>query len=353
MGSNKQVNRRGFLASLCAGAAALGLKANPALAAFGAPHPSIAPTPKANTDADMFIAFGSCNRQWDEGKHWAAISALDPQLWIWLGDNIYSDGISKDLRQLSYNMVTYNQHYIPFKLKTPIIGTWDDHDFGLNDAGAELPIKDETQQQMLDFFDIPVTDPLRAQAGIYHTNVFEQNGRWIKIILLDLRYFRDITTPDGQLVGEAQWKWFEREIAEPGKAELILIGSSSQCVADVSDNDGWDKYPTERERLFKLLATSVPPVVIISGDTHWAGISRVPLANAASGQKWLYDFTSSGLTHFDKYNGQTNLVSPILEDMNFGTIRIQFKAGSPTPNVIFEIRKIDGSIFHSTAADLN
>ena len=41
-----------------------------------------------------------------------------------------------------------------------IIGTWDDHDYGLNDAGKEYDGKDFSQQLMLDFLDEP-SDSLR------------------------------------------------------------------------------------------------------------------------------------------------------------------------------------------------
>lgn len=40
-----------------------------------------------------------------------------------------------------------------FLCSSQIVGTWDDHDYGLNDAGKEYEGKDASQQVMLDFLD--------------------------------------------------------------------------------------------------------------------------------------------------------------------------------------------------------
>lgn len=40
-----------------------------------------------------------------------------------------------------------------------IIGTWDDHDYGLNDAGKEFDRKSTNQRLLLDFLDEPLDSP--------------------------------------------------------------------------------------------------------------------------------------------------------------------------------------------------
>ena len=37
------------------------------------------------------IAFGSCNKQDMDQSFWPIIAAQNPDLWVWLGDNIYAD----------------------------------------------------------------------------------------------------------------------------------------------------------------------------------------------------------------------------------------------------------------------
>lgn len=46
-------------------------------------------------------------------------------------------------------------YIISFNWKLQVIGTWDDHDYGLNDAGKEFSGKDATQRLLLDFLDEP------------------------------------------------------------------------------------------------------------------------------------------------------------------------------------------------------
>jgi hypothetical protein len=41
------------------------------------------------------------------------------------------------------------------------LATWDDHDYGLNDAGTEYPHKKVSQEMFLDFFGVPPDSPRR------------------------------------------------------------------------------------------------------------------------------------------------------------------------------------------------
>jgi hypothetical protein len=56
-----------------------------------------------------------------------------------------------------------------------VIGTWDDHDYGLNDAGKEFSGKVVTQRLMLDFLDEPEDSKryaLRNNGGILNFFMF-------------------------------------------------------------------------------------------------------------------------------------------------------------------------------------
>ncbi|XP_065869519.1 uncharacterized protein [Euphorbia lathyris] len=60
-----------------------------------------------------------------------------------------------------------------------VIGTWDDHDYGLNDAGKEFEGKVTNQRLLLDFLDEPQDSPRRKQEGVY-TYTFGPVNRQIK-----------------------------------------------------------------------------------------------------------------------------------------------------------------------------
>ena len=72
----------------------------------------------------------------------------------------------------------------------PILATWDDHDFGVNDGGSDYPKKVESQQIFLDFFGDPEDSPRRKRPGVYDARVFGPEGKRVQVIMLDTRYFR-------------------------------------------------------------------------------------------------------------------------------------------------------------------
>ena len=136
------------------------------------------------------IAFGSCARQDQPQPIWDAVVAARPQLFILLGDNIYADTDDMNVLRAKYQILANQPGFKQLKQTCPLLATWDDHDYGANDSGAEYPKKAESQQVFLDFFGAPANDPRRTRPGVYSAQTFGPPGRRVQIILLDLRYFR-------------------------------------------------------------------------------------------------------------------------------------------------------------------
>ncbi|KAG0467296.1 hypothetical protein HPP92_018260 [Vanilla planifolia] len=256
------------------------------------------PAPPLNAVVSR-LAFGSCANQSARQPIWDAIVEFDPQVFIWLGDNIYGDnrrplrlfGVEAtigpwkntprffpstevELRR-RYQLAKSQPGYGRLRQRTRVIGTWDDHDYGLNDAGKEFGGKNISQRLLLDFLDEPEDSPRRKQAGVYASYVFGPHGQQVK------------------------WEWLEKELYGP-ETEITIIASSIQVVSNLSATTGpffymesWGRFPKERERLYQLIAKSKRGgVFFISGDVHFAEITRSDCACEYP----LYDFTSSGLT---------------------------------------------------------
>ncbi|GLT74533.1 hypothetical protein SLA2020_463230 [Shorea laevis] len=279
----------------------------------------------SNSEHDLVsrIAFGSCSNQSAPQPIWDAINKFNPQVFIWLGDNIYGDNRlpfrifgkertigpwknvpryvpSSPQEMLSrYNKAKANPDYSRLRADAKVIGTWDDHDYGLNDAGKEFTEKVANQKLLLDFLDEPQDSPRREQAGVYVSYTFGSLGKQVKIILLDTRYHRDPLSSDGTILGASQWTWLEKELMGPASA-ITIIGSSIQVISNISATTGpllhsesWGRFPKERDRLFRLIANSKRDgVLFISGDVHFGEITRYDCATGYP----LYDITSSGLT---------------------------------------------------------
>jgi alkaline phosphatase D len=295
----------------------------------------------AHTDTTLTrIAFGSCNDQAREQPLWAPIRKTDPDLWLWLGDNVYADTENMRVMDSIYAAQKQKPGYRALRQETRILGTWDDHDYGANDAGRSYPKRDSSQQLFLDFFDVPDDDPRRQREGVYSAHTFGPPDRRVKIILLDTRYHRDPITRDpnssqryypnatGDVLGEAQWDWLEREL-RASDARITLVGTSIQAVSSQHPWEKWSNFPEARQRLFDVIQRSgTPGVVLLSGDRHKAELSRHDEAIDYP----LYDFTSSGLTHYVSPESEPNRhrVGDYVTALHFGLITIDWDADPVT-----------------------
>jgi len=275
------------------------------------------------------IAFGSCNRQDQRQPLWRLIGARKPQLWIWLGDNIYGDSDDVTVLRKKYEEQQRNSQYRGFVSKVPIIGTWDDHDFGKNNGGREYVSRRASQGALLDFLDEPAESPRRQQQGVYTSHTYGPPGKQIKVILLDARYHRDPIGSNGSILGEAQWRWLEEELRST-TAQINVIGSGIQVLAEQHPYEKWADFPLERTRLFKLIgATRAPGVIFLSGDRHIAELSRVETQRV---RYQLYDLTSSGLTHtWSRMRPEANRhrVGKLVVALNYGMIDVDWDKEDP------------------------
>jgi len=296
-------------------------------------------TKNSSETYDYVVAFGSCNRQDEAQQLWDAIIGEKPDLFLWGGDNIYADTDDMAKLEADYQIQKNHPDYKKLLQTTPVLGTWDDHDYGKNDAGQDWEYKDESQQLFLDFFDVPEDDPRREREGIYHSADFEEGGKIIKVIVLDTRYFRsDLQKskdankryePDtsGTVLGAQQWNWFENELKN-SKADYNLILSSIQILSAEHGWETWGNFPSEVEKLEKLLQTSeAKNVIILSGDRHISEFSEKKM----EGLNYpLVDFTSSGMTHsYSDYTGEPNQyrVGEVVSDLSFGLLKFDFDSG--------------------------
>ena len=310
---------------------------------------------KDGTPEKTIIAFGSCANQELENPVWGAVMKHNPDVFIWLGDNIYGDSEDPDVLAEKYQRQKRQPAYRRFlESRTTIIGTWDDHDYGADDAGKEYPAKAESKDLMLDFFDVPEDATVRNHPGVYQSYTFGKEGQRVKVILLDTRWFRDELLPDttaprgylpslqGTILGEDQWQWFEQEITN-ADAEVLIIGSSVQALSAEHGWEKWANFPNERERLFNLLARSkAKKTVIISGDRHQAEVSRIK-----NGETWLYDVTTSGMTHvFARPEVEPNAlrISPLIIRRNWALFEIIWNSPEPVINV--DIRGVSDTLYY-------
>ncbi len=268
------------------------------------------------------LAFGSCNRLELPQPLWVPILNFHPELWIWLGDNIYGDTTDMNVLAKKWAAQKANPEYTKLRALCPVIGIWDDNDYGQNNAGFGYPFKKESQKLFLDFLDEPAESPRRSQVGIYDSRVFGPPGRQVRVIMLDVRSFRGAPKSGGDILGEAQWQWLKDTLSK-SQAQIHLICSGSQILPYEHRHEKWADYPDSRLRLLELIAkTKTSGVIFLSGDRHMGEISQ--LDNAG---KTITEVTSSGMTHFrhDVSREKNSLrLGEVFAGLNFGTLEIDW-----------------------------
>ena len=305
------------------------------------------------------IAFGSCARQDKPQPIWDAVIAVKPQVYLALGDNIYGDTEDMDVLKKKYDMLGAVPGWQKLKATCPILATWDDHDYGVNDGGASYPKRDESQALFLDFFGVARNSPRRMQKGIYHAQTFGPPEKRVQVIVLDTRYFRSplkkkavkpsfgegpyepSSDTTATMLGEAQWQWLQTQLKAPARVRVLM--SSVQVVAQDHGWEKWQNFPHERERLFKLIKdTSAAGVVCISGDRHLAELSMM---DPGVGYP-IYDVTSSGLTEasqkWRKFEVNRHRIATMNWGNNFGLITIDWQQDDPLLRL--QIRDLDGEV---------
>jgi alkaline phosphatase D len=304
------------------------------------------------------IAFGSCVHQDKPQPIWGSINALKPELWVFLGDTIYADTEDIDLMRKKYAQLAEQEEYQKLRKSCPILATWDDHDYGGDDAGADYKKKKESQEAFLDFFGVPKDSPRRKREGVYHAEVFGPPGKRVQVIMLDMRYHRSPikkdpklpraggqylpnTDEDATILGKEQWKWLEEQLKAP--AEVRLLGSSVQLIANEHRHEKWGNFPKEVERLYDLIRrVKANGVIVLSGDRHLAELS---MADVGVGYP-IYDVTSSGLNQanrfFRRIEPNRHRLAIMDQGNNFGLVRIDWSKEDPL--ISLEVHDEEGDV---------
>lgn len=341
-----------------------------AAAAVDAPHPELAKSLSR-------IAFGSCAKQSKDQPIWEAVVAAKPDLFVFLGDNIYADTRDMAVVKAKYAELAAKPGFQRLRETTPVCAIWDDHDYGEDDAGADYPMKDGTRAAFCDFWGEPADSPRRSRDGIYASYLFGPRGRRVQLIMPDLRWNRTplrkielggadywvwagkqaaagkpvpgpyerIPDQDATMLGETQWTWLEAQLRVP--ADLRILCSSLQILADFAGWEAWVNYARDQARLFQAIRDAkAERLVCISGDTHYAEVSLLDVNTPYP----IWDITSSGLTEVWPVTPPNALrQGEVLRERNFGMIEIDWSRRAPVLKV--EIRDEKGQVRLTQAID--
>ena len=270
------------------------------------------------------IGLGSCLDQDYPQPIWQSIKKEDLNYFIFLGDNVYGDTRYGSLRKMKSAYDKQKKVLPDFLNNISIFSIWDDHDFGINDGGADYRFKRRAQELYLDFWEISKDDDRSNREGIYFSNNEIFFDKKFKFIFLDTRFFRsklkgkksnyiENIEPDATILGNAQWAWLENELKSD--FDFLFVFSSIQIIAKDHRFEKWSNFPNERAKLFELLEQFNDKTILFSGDRHRAGIYR---------KNGIIEVTSSSMNKPGSSFSETDsyLIGKTYPQENYGVLEI-------------------------------
>jgi alkaline phosphatase D len=156
----------------------------------------------------------------------------------------------------------------------PCWWTWDDHDFGANDASGLLPGKENSRLVYTRYR--PQKNFGDGKDGIYTS--FRHGP--MEVFLIDTRWFAmtEASFANGAqptLIGAKQWAWLQEGLRRSTAPFKILACGVIWDDKENSEKDDWGTYMAERRALEKFILTEkIPGVVLMGGDIHASRVLR-------------------------------------------------------------------------------
>lgn len=313
------------------------------------------------------LALGSCYKDYKtpELPIFARIAAEDPTLLLMLGDNCYfvqESEWSSEAGMMQAHLRNRNHDSLrPLLAAVPVLGIWDDHDYGPNDSDGTFAHK-ATSLRCFKRMWAQRSYGTGAAAGIFST---VRCGP-VELFLTDGRYER---RERRQILGAAQLDWLkERLRASDAAVKLVLSGSQVLPEVAALPHFNWECWRRDAsaeldELLGFIEAEDIRGVVFASGDPHLGHILHARGRTRTSGRigPELWELTTSPLAHvpwheqlwpadsgdprfFDRYL----LCEQVAE--NYGVIDIDLDR--PGEELRLQLKDAQGAVFASQSVAL-
>ena len=225
------------------------------------------------------------------------IAVRNPDLMLWLGDNIYLREVDFGSKSGIYHRYDHMREQSGLKklLATcPNYAIWDDHDFGPNDANGSYVHKDWTLEAFKDYWANPSYGVPGVENGMGITTQFQFQD--VDFFLLDNRYHKvaaDVAGRDSTtLLGPEQIEWLIQSL-KFSRAPFKIIAVGGQFLNPVMKFENYSNYPAERQYIIDAIEkNNIKGVIFLTGDRHCGELSELKLGNG----EMIYDLTVSPLT---------------------------------------------------------
>lgn len=309
-----------------------------------APADSFVTAPLAGSRTAFSVGFGSCAsvEYFPEQPIWNAIERAAPDLFLWLGDNVYHDTLEPEIMDAMWAKQLSLPNLQPLLRTVPQLSIWDDHDFGLDNHDRTNPAKEFALESFKRNWANPAYG-LPDTPGVFYKFTYAN----VDFFMLDGRYYRDPNAlPDGPtktFLGARQLQWLKDGLKASRADFKILACGSGWSNAKGPGGDTWSSALTERNALFDFIRDEkIAGVVLLSGDTHIGELNAIPWSE--KGGYDLYDLVSSPLANghsasFLDRRPERRIRQVFFAGMNFGMLNFD---SSAEPTLTFSLHGESG-----------
>jgi len=289
---------------------------------------------------------------------WQQVLSHEPDFLLFIGDSVYADKTSAGFKKQADIVQLWNRHVETrnlleiFKAKhlKPIFATWDDHDFGLNDGGAEFQFKGESRKVFQAFFPQVSEYSKELTSGPGVSSRLRIAGQ--QFFLLDNRTFRSTKSESGTHFGGSQEEWVYEGLEEESSPAFLISGD--QYFGGYSTFESYERlHPQSFGRFLSRLSQIKAPVFFLSGDRHLTELMKIERKQLGYE---TYEFTSSsihakvfpdswkGMPNFRTIEGESGVYNYGLVEstVKSGKLQVRVRSIGPYGRIIFD-RKLEVS----------
>ncbi|PLS02579.1 glycerophosphodiester phosphodiesterase family protein [Neobacillus cucumis] len=230
-------------------------------------------------------------------KSFKAMSALNPDFFLFSGDTIYADNKTPAVPNPPSKTVQdfwakYKENRTDTGLrsllqKTGTFAIWDDHEVTNDFSGPSQELTPTGLRAFEDYW--PISSERSSSDKLYHKYSW---GNTMDMIILNNRGYRSPNTqadgPDKQMLGDEQLKWLQQQLLE-SDAKVKLVATSvpiSVPTGKAMARDGWangdnvnPNDPTGYENEFKkisdfIIEKGIKNVFFVTTDVHFAEVIK-------------------------------------------------------------------------------
>ncbi len=243
-------------------------------------------------DVDAVIHLG--DYIYEYGNNWGEIFGIAREI---IPDN------DKEIYELADYRLRHSIHKLDADSRRmhqqyPLIATWDDHEFVNNswrdgaenhNSSTEGSYEERKNFSMQAYYEWM---PLRLPDVDDFSRIWRKisYGNLADIFVLDTRIYdrdsMDIENKDAKdrvMIGEKQMNWLEDGLKQSKAtwkilAQQVMMAPLLIPVIDITLNDDqWDGYTAERDRLFKIIEdNNIENIIVLTGDIHTAWAIDLP-----------------------------------------------------------------------------